>query len=216
MSDIGFKPKGSDGPMYNPERDYAYITPSLMRQAIENLDDVDNLVISEWRVRHNITNDEVIGMVDAFAKAQRDFVNASDPVNSFEQALARHGFLDFRPAVRSLLFFSVGEVFCAAWFKAVREVSVVGEESPAQNDMARFSAAVREFASRKGRSLYNHDFLAEVMQMQNTVLQTRINLLGQELKAAQEELLKFKAAALVKPKPQKRSIWSFFFGAKNA
>lgn len=206
MSDIGYRPKGHDGPLYNPERDYAYITPTLMRQAIENLDDTDNLVISQWRCQHNITADEVVNLVDAFAKAQRDFVNAADPVNSFEQALARHGFYDFRPVVRSLFFFSVGEVFCAAWFKAVREVSIIGEESPAQNEMARFTAAVREFASRKGRSLYNHDFLAEVMQMQNDVLQTRINLLGQELQTANEALAKCRES-IAKPAVVKKQSW---------
>lgn len=206
MSDIGFKPRGADGPLYNPERDYAYITPTLMRQAVENLDDVDNVVIAWWRSKFDVSGEEIVRLVDAVAKAQRDFVNANDPVNSFEQALQRHGFYDFREPVRCLFFYSVGEVFCAAWFKAVREVSVVGEESPAQLDMARFTAAVREFSQRKGRPLYQHDHLAEVMQMRNDVLQTRINLLGQELQTLKETLRKQQEAQRQQPKPKKRGF----------
>lgn len=185
MASIGYRPSGSDGPLYNPERDYAYITPTLLRQAIENMEAACH---EAWRAEHGITTYEIVSVVDALAKAQYDFVNSADPVNTFEQALTRHGFYDLRLPVRQLLFASVGEVCCAAWFVAVREVSVVGEESPAQNDMARFTAAVREFASRNGRQLYNPEHLAESLKFRNSVLQARIDTLGEELVAARAAL----------------------------
>lgn len=207
MAGIGYRPHGSDGPLYNPERDYAYITPTLMRQAIEHME-ADQT--AAWREQHSISSQEICDIVDALAKAQRDFVNGADPVKTFEQALDRHGFYNFRPPVRHLLFASIGEVFCAAWFLGVREVSIIGEESPAQHDMARFTAAVREFASRAGHPLYNHDYLAELLQLRNDVLQTRINLLGEELKTIHEELCKCRAAAKTVAAQKPQSLWQRF------
>lgn len=182
MASIGYKKKGDSGPLYNPERDYAYITPTLMRVAIENLDTAIK------NHPDSITTDEVIRIAEALADAQRDFVNAVDPVSSFEQALRRHGFYDSRPCVQQLLFATIGEVFCAAWFKAVREVSAVGEESPAGEDMARFSATVRSFAAHNQRPWYDAPHMAEHMRMLNDVLQARINELGAQLVETQKRL----------------------------
>jgi hypothetical protein len=170
MADIGYRRKGDSGPLYNPERDYAYITPTLMRQAIEKLDANDDVERSRWRAEHNITEQEVVGIAEVLAAAQRDFVNAGDPVNSFEAALNRHNFYNFRPCVRQYLWAAIGEVFCAAWFLAVREVSIVGEESPAQADMARFAAAVRDFANKNKSSIYDANFMAEHLRMLNDVM----------------------------------------------
>ena len=146
---IGFRPQGESGPLYHPERDYAYITPTLMRIAIERLDGKD---LSEealaWKNKNNITDTEIAVVAESLARAQRDFVNASDPVDSLEQALSRRDFYAIRFPVRQFLFSVIGEVICGAWFKAVRDVSVIGEVSPANTEMAEFSAAVRQFTSQ--------------------------------------------------------------------
>jgi len=170
MADIGYRRKGDSGPLYNPERDYAYITPTLMRQAIKRLDANDDADRSRWRAEHNITEEEIVSAPSALAAAQRDFVNASDPVTSFDAALNRHNFFTLRYVVRQYLWSAIGEVFCAAWFTAVRGVSVVGQESPAQTDMARFTAAVREFANARKSSTYDAGFMAEHLRMSNDVL----------------------------------------------
>lgn len=189
MDSIGYRQKGDNGPMYNPERDYAYITPTLMTRAIENMD-VGSLPVEalDWYAKNNITNDDVNKIAEALAVAQRDFVNAADPVSSFEQALARRNFVEFSYPLRQVLFAAIGEVCCAAWFLAVREVSVVGEESPAQANMARFSSTVKEFAVRHGAPTYDADFAADHLRMHNDVLQTRLNLLYKELAATREQL----------------------------
>lgn len=207
MASIGYKKKGDNGPLYNPERDYAYITPTLMRVAIENLD-----AAIAGQNTDGITPNEIVKIAEALAEAQRDFVNAVDPVKSFEQALRRHGFYDFRPAVQRLLFSSVGEVFCAAWFVAVREVSVVGEESPAGEDMARFTAAVREFASKNKQPLYNAEHMAEHMRMLNDVLQARVNELGAQLSSLQRQLTAA-ASELAATKQQPKTFFSFIRAA---
>lgn len=198
MASIGYKKKGDSGPLYNPERDYAYITPTLMRVAIENLD----AAIKDQHAG-GITPEEIVRIAECLADAQRDFVNAADPVTSFEQALRRHGFYNFRPGVQQLLFASIGEVCCAAWFKAVREVSVVGEESPAGEDMARFTATVRAFASRNQQSWYDAPHMAEHMRMMNDVLQARINELAQRLVASNNRVAAAEAElAAMKQKPK--------------
>ena len=192
--------------MYNPERDYAYITPTLMTSAIENMD-VGALSVEtlDWYAKHNITNDDVNKIAEALALAQRDFVNATDPVTSFEQALARRNFVEFSYPLRQVLFAAVGEVCCAAWFLAVREVSVVGEESPAQSNMARFVSTVKEFAARHGAPTYDADFAADHLRMRNDVLQARLNVLYKELEIAREKLAV--TAVAVAPVVQTNSLW---------
>jgi len=189
MSDIGYRRKGETGPLYNPERDYAYITPTLMVTAIENM---DSQIISQeeisWRQENNITPAEVVLVAEALADAQRDFINAADPVQSLVQALSRHGFYDVRFPVRQLLFASIGEVVLGAWFKAVREVSVVGEESPVSENMARFAATVREFVRRHGGLGYNADHMAEHLKMYTDVLQARLNETYKEVQRLNGEL----------------------------
>lgn len=188
MGDIGYKRKGDSGPLYHPERDYAYITPTLMRQAIEKLDADDDSERLSWRKTNNITDAEIVAIAEALANAQRDFVNAADPVSSFAAALSRHNFSNFRYCVRQYLWAAIGEIFCAAWFLAVREVSVVGEDSPAQLDMAKFSAAVREFANKHKSTIYDANFMAEHLRMYNDTLIGRERELLTAYRAAKAEM----------------------------
>lgn len=206
MSSIGYRQKGDNGPMYNPERDYAYITPTLMTRAVENMD-VGALSAEtlDWYAKNNITNDDVNKITEALALAQRDFVNAADPVSSFEQALARRNFGEFSYPLRQVLFAAIGEVCCAAWFLAVREVSVVGEESPAQSNMARFVSTVKEFGARHGAPTYAADFAADHLRMRNDVLQARLNVLYKELEIAREKLAA--ATVSVAPVVQMKPLW---------
>lgn len=180
MSSIGYRPKGESAPLYSPERDYAYITPTLMRTAIENLE-TDDAEIVAWREQHGITVEVIAALAKALAEAQRDFVNAADPVDSFEQALERRSFFDLPIAARQFLFSSIGYVFCAAWFRAVREVSIVGEDSPAAVDMARFTAAVQAFMRKNGNAVVPADAVAETLRFRVDVLNSRISYLVEKL-----------------------------------
>lgn len=210
MSSIGYRQKGDNGPLYNPERDYAYVTPTLMVRAIENLDPAARTGEAlAWYEEHNISQDEIVKIAEALAAAQRDFVNGADPVRSFEQALNRRDFFAFRYPVRLALFAAIGEVFCAAWFKGVREVSVIGEESPAAPGMARFAATVVEFAARNGTPTYNVNFMAEHLKMTNDVLQTRLNVVYKELQDIQAKLSEA-AAVLAEAKQTRPSLWQRF------
>lgn len=208
MGAIGYRQKGDSGPLYNPERDYAYITPTLMTRAIENLDVAAlSPEAAEWYKAHNIKDADVVKIAGALAEAQRDFVNAADPVSNFEQALARRNFVEFSYALRQALFAAIGEVCCAAWFLAVREVSVVGEESPAQANMARFVSAVKVFAGRAGAPTYDADFAADHLRMRNDVLQTRLQFLYKELEAAREKLAAAQKSVTPEPAARVKPLW---------
>jgi len=170
---IGFKPKDSKGPHYHPERDFAYITPTLMKQAIENMSAPRNPEYEDWKKSHSITDAEIVLAAEALADAQTDFVNAEDPVTSLQQALQRRKFFDLPLHVRMYMMAMIGEVMVGAWFTAVREVTQVGEESPAQNEMCRFSAAVREFAAAQGAPVINANSTAETVLARHAVLRGR-------------------------------------------
>lgn len=186
---IGYRPKGSDGPLYNPDRDYAYITPTLMRSAIEKLDAGDiSDELKLWKQENGITETEIVTLADALSRAQRDFVNAADPVESFEQALRRRDFYDVRLPVRQFLFATIGEMFCAAWFIAVREVSKIGSSSPAEKEMADFTAVVHKFATTADQHKPSADLAT--LQLRNDVLQAQVNMLVQEHKRLKQELEK--------------------------
>jgi hypothetical protein len=184
---IGYKQRDTHGPLYHPERDYAYITPTLMKQAIENLEAPTDLDAKQWKELNDITQAEIVAAAEALADAQRDFVSGADPVETLEQALNRRNWPLLRYPVRQYVLSMIGEVVLGAWFKAVREVTQVGEESPAQNEMCRFSAAVREFANRTGAPVIDASSTADVLLFRNDVLQTRLNALHQELLQLRKE-----------------------------
>lgn len=206
MSAIGYRQKGDNGPLYNPERDYAYITPTLMRTAIERLE----VNLSEeqvaWKQAHNITPEEISAAVIALAEAQRDFVNSADPVSDFLSALYRHNFMACRQEVRQFVFSVIGEVFCAAWFTAVREVSAINEESPAQPDMARFTAAVRSFVNTNRGSTYDAFASVENMRMLNDTLRGRVKSLMLALHDCQDKMRQCEEAAAQSAQPKANLI----------
>lgn len=190
MSSIGYRQKGQDGALYNPERDFAYITPTLMARAVSNMECAyaDCPETRKWCDDHGVTTADMALIAESLALAQRDFVNAADPVSSFEQALRRRNFFDFSCSLRRYLFAAIGETICAAWFVAVREVSTVGEESPAQNNMARFAATVNDFVARVGCKPADTPTLVESLRYRNDVLQTRLNVVYNELQSLKEKL----------------------------
>jgi hypothetical protein len=184
---IGYKNRGDNGPLYHPERDYAYITPTLMKQAVENLEAPLAEDAKKWKQENNITEAEIVAAAETLADAQRDFVNAADPVHSLDHALNRHKWMTLRYPVRQYVLAAIGEVILGAWFKAVREVSQVGEHSPAENEMCRFSNTVREFAARTGAPMIDSASVADTLLFHTDVLQARLNITNAELLQAQRE-----------------------------
>jgi hypothetical protein len=221
-AEIGYRRRGDTTPMYHPERDFAYITPTLLRIAIEKLEDKNDARRTQWRTQNNITQPLIAKIVEALANAQADFVNAADPVATFTAALERHGFYKFGYDLQQYLFSSVGEVMLAAWFNAVREVSTVGEESPAAVDMAKFCATVREFCVENKLPMYDANYVAEFRSAQVRDMQFRLNTLQHEYAALNQRHQEFVAArpaggcaascCAAKKKKKKSGIFSRLFG----
>lgn len=198
---IGYRHKDANGPLYHPERDYAYITPTLLRQAIENMERPAAEEMRAWQEKEQITTDEIVAVTTALAEAQRDFVNGADPVKDLEQALHRRGFYDLRLPVRLSLLSHIGEVVVGAWFLAVREVTAVGEESPAQNEMCRFATAVREFAARNGTPALDGNATIDHLRYQQDVLRFRLAATKTRLDAVEKELASIKQQTDTKVAP---------------
>ena len=177
---IGYRRQGDNGPLYHPERDYAYITPTLMRQAIENLEAPPSEEMKRWRDEHKITDEEIVTAAAALAEAQRHFVSCADPVTSLEQALNRERWQQLRYAVQQYLLAAVGEVVLGAWFNAVREVTMKGEESPAQNEMCRFSSVVRTFCQRHGAPTLDSTSVADTLLLRQDILLGRLQQIHKE------------------------------------
>lgn len=187
---IGYRPKGENGPAYHPDRDYAYVTPTLMAAAVASMEAGDlPLEVKAWKEENHITDEELGVVAEALARAQRDFINAADPVASLDQALNRRDFLDVRYPVRQFLFAAIGQAFCAAWFTAVREVSRVNEESPAAPGIADFIATVQGFFGHKAAPAAK-DLTIAHLQLKNDVLQSRLKTMYTEYIALQEQLKK--------------------------
>lgn len=204
---IGYRPKGEAGPAYHPDRDYAYITPTLMKAAVERLEDSAlSDEAREWKKANNITAEDINAVVEALARAQRDFITAADPVRNIEQALARRDFYDVRYPVRQFLFATIGEVFCAAWFTAVREVSRVNEESPSAAGMADFMATVRSFVGAAGKTVAANVAVAD-LQLRNDVLQSRLLAVYARLQSLEQAAITPVAADV---EPVKKSGWFRF------
>lgn len=147
MTTTGVRPKGSSGPMYHPERDLAYITPTLMAQAMSTLV-IANMrpELQKFAEEHNVTQEDLNWAVVQFAEAQQHYVSLVNPVESAHEALSNKQFFNASLATRLLLTAAIGEAVTGAWFVAVRDVTRVDQDSPAITQMAEMLNAARQVA----------------------------------------------------------------------
>ncbi len=147
---LDYRPRGSDGPMYNPERDLAHITPTVMMAAFTALDTENQLPhVRELLEEHRIDQEQLGEAAVKFVEAQRTFVYTSGITNPLD-ALKLSGFADLPSVVQDVVFASIGRILTGAWFYAVRRVTIVGDETPAAEDVARMISCGREVARQGG------------------------------------------------------------------
>lgn len=147
MTTAGMRPKGATGPMYHPERDLAYITPTLMAQAMSTLV-IANMrpELQEFAADHNVTQEDLNWAVVQFAEAQQLYVSLATPVESAHEALSNKSFFSASLPTRLLLTAAIGEAVTGAWFVSVRDVTRVDQDSPAITQMAEMLEAARTVA----------------------------------------------------------------------
>jgi hypothetical protein len=143
-----FRPRGSTGPMYSPERDLAYIGPTVLRAGIDSLEQVlKSDEIQAMLSLHGCDNSHVAAAVTAYAESQSLFVGTPD-VMTTGQALQAGGFVNHPLIAQQLVLAAIGASLTGAWFKAVRDTTHVGEVPEGEGDMFRFYQAAREVVAK--------------------------------------------------------------------
>lgn len=149
MTVTGMRPRGSNGAPYHPERDIAMIGPTLMVAAMDCLQ--LNQLSPELRAyadEHGITQELLFEAAGKFAESQANYVSVDDDtrVETAAEAMTNSGFLLLPLPVRLFLFSAVGQMLSGAWFKAVRDVTYMNEDSPAIDQISKLVAVGRSLA----------------------------------------------------------------------
>ncbi len=140
---LNIRPKGSpDAKGYSPDRDLAYVYPAMMREAFVSLDQVNWTPTLEARLAaHNIDEDELGEAVRMFVEGLNLFIRTPD-VKEPVDAMRLSGFADdVREEVQQVLYAQFGTVLTGGWFVAVRDVTLQGHLSDAEDLMADMRAA---------------------------------------------------------------------------
>lgn len=121
------RPRGSDGPLYNPQRDLAYIYAPAMREALRALDKVNWTPELQVTIALlGITEEDISVAVGKLTEAHRYFVG-DDTVQAPVDALNKVGWYDVKPGARYLIYGRLGEVMLGGFFIALRDVTSPGQ-----------------------------------------------------------------------------------------
>lgn len=189
---MGFRPQGGDGPMYSPQRDLAYITPTIMQGAMARLDEQNWTANQrEYFESVGLTAQALGQAVEALAESQRFFVEASDTLDYLE-ALRHGGFTLCAPVAQDVVLAAVGQALVAAWFHGVREVTRLGDVPFSAEGTSMYMAYAKWVAERLGvRPLEPHaQLLADKEELNIVAIHNglRISLQAQELGRRRNEI----------------------------
>lgn len=135
---VGYRPPGSgpEAPKYLPDRDLAYITPTVILTAMNRLDETRWVPeLRAYMVQSGLTWEKLSDVIKAYGEAQRLYTT-KDAVTDVGQALMQAGFFECSYAYRQLMYASLGEVLTAAYFQAVRDVTNVDQAPSRRWDIA--------------------------------------------------------------------------------
>lgn len=138
-----FRPKGSTGPMYNPQRDLAYCYMPALEEAVKGLTvEAAPSWLKDIAVEAEVTEDTLASAVQTLLNAHELFITDL-AIREPAEALEKSGFLYLPPAVRILLLYRLGEVLMGGFFVAIRDVTRYGELPPDEVGLERGVAAGR-------------------------------------------------------------------------
>lgn len=184
---LDYRPRGSSGPMYNPERDLAHITPTVMKAAISQLDRGNRLPHVQAIIdQHGITEEQLGEAAAKFAESQNLYVYTKG-IAVPQDAFLVTGFDVLPTVLQDLIFAAIGRVLTGAWFFAVRRVTIVGEEMPAAEALAEMLSVGREVARRGGYT----DVAAVPQEAELEYLRHRVAVLSTQVDQQRERLEKF-------------------------
>jgi len=198
-----FRPFGSDGPLYSPQRDLAYIYAPAMKEALTALDRVQwTEEIRELIGQLGITEADIALGVERLVEAHKYFVNDSD-VDVPVKALIYSGWYATPTAARYLIYGRLGEVILGGFFLALRDVTQQGKASPQAADIADFIAAGVGVARRlrdvpvedEESVVHERDRLkAELVMAKRALSASRDQVLAAEVQQLQQELAEARKA----------------------
>lgn len=142
-----YRPAGSTGPMYSPERDLAYLGPTVLLAGIESLDqtrlskEMESFLLNDLGLTHG----EIAAAISAYAESQRYFIGVPDVITT-SQALQAGGFTRLPLTAQQVVLAAIGGAVTGAWFKAVRDTTKVGELPHSMDEMFRFYQAAKQVA----------------------------------------------------------------------
>lgn len=121
------RPRGSDGPLYNPQRDLAYIYAPAMREALRALDKVNWTPELQGLIAQlGLTEEDISVAVGKLTEAHRYFVG-DDSVKEPVDALVKVGWYDVKVGARYLIYGRLGEVLLGGFFVALRDTTAPGQ-----------------------------------------------------------------------------------------
>lgn len=186
---LQYKPRGGDGPMYAPQRDLAHITPTLMQSAISRFD-VENMepALRAELTKHGISDEILLNAVRAFAESQRMYVYQPG-IRGPHDAFAMTGFDQVPVVLQNIILATIGGVLVGAWFEAVRTVTIVGEETPAAQEVAALTSVGRELVRRGGYPVvppHPQEQEVEALRHRAAALHTKVEQLLEQLERLQQ------------------------------
>jgi len=131
---------------YAPERDVAYLGPGLLRHAMLALEEQWwEPWFRQYAEEHGVTAEDLISAAKPFAEGVNKIIRAKDPV----VALTESGFTELDPAVQAAFYIKIGQVFLAAVFVGVKDVSRPESDPPAdiQDMLNDADEVLRHFSS---------------------------------------------------------------------
>ena len=123
---------GSRDPMYNPERDIAYLGPPMLSQACSALDEQWwEPWFQQYCKDNDITETKLAEGSPMLARACNKIIQAENPVKALEE----EGFADLHPAIQLAYYAKIGQCFLANVWAGVKDVSAADDEPPASIQM---------------------------------------------------------------------------------
>lgn len=148
---LQLRPKDSNGPMYAPHRDLAYIYAPAMTEALRALDEANwTPEMSALLASLGVTELMIGQATESLMKAHQVLVNV-DGVMSSHDALQLAGWYEHPASVRNVIYARLGEVILGGFFVSLRDTSKYAEESSQSRQIADLVASGRLLLERSIR-----------------------------------------------------------------
>lgn len=137
-------------PHYAPDRDFAYVGPSLWGEAMIAIDEqLESPQFKEWCAHYNVT----LADIEQGAKLIAESAYQMD--KPCMQVLEESGFFNLKPPVQAFFFTKLGQVTFAAIHCGVRDVSP--KDSPIPASIVEFQKMIHEVFAQLSKDLLEYE-----------------------------------------------------------